>query len=155
MRLLPIWSQMSVMSLVPTILVMTKWKLSEWTDNPGKTRETKLSVLQILLVPFRIDRDSWPLLTHMTIRALCKACLEIWQLVFLRVCCKVTNWFRSWTNTCASSSVSIHQLQSTLRLEFWTFSLFIILLRITLFLVHHVHQCFWMDQEFSFFWSKQ
>ena len=37
--------------------------LSELTDNPGTTRGTKLSVLQIILFPFLVNRGSWPL-TH-------------------------------------------------------------------------------------------
>ena len=69
--------------------------LSELTDNLGTTRGSKLSVLQIILFPFWsiVALDRWP--THRSIRGLCKACLAIGQLTFLRVVALLRT--ESWT----------------------------------------------------------
>ena len=76
------------------------------TDNPGTTRGTKLSVLQIIVFPSLVNRGSRPQ-THSQEYP--------WSLQSLpsnrtagvsSKSCTVTNWFKSWTpNTCASKFV--------------------------------------------------
>ena len=73
--------------------------LPELTDNPGTTRGTKLSVLQIIFFSFLVNRGSWPL-TH--------SWEYPWSLQSLpsdrtagvtSSSCTVTNRFRSWKRT--------------------------------------------------------
>ena len=59
--------------------------LPELADNPGTTRGTKLSVLQIILFPswLIVAIDRWP--THKSIRGLRKGCLATGLQAFPRV----------------------------------------------------------------------
>ena len=76
--------------------------LPKLAENPGTARGTKLSVLETILFSSLVNRGFWPL-THRSIRGLRKACLTTARVS--SSCCTFSNWFKSWTITCASSWV--------------------------------------------------
>ena len=105
--------------------------LPELTDNPGKTRGTKLSVLQMMFFPFLLKRGSWPL-THsyehpwssqsaaFAKRGLRQACLAMGLQACYRVLARLrTDWGHERTLVPPRGCALLHQ-QPTLLQGFWT-----------------------------------
>ena len=88
----------------------------ELVENPGTTRGTKLSVLQTLLFP------SWLLTTEPLIGVswFSQSLPSDWTDGVSSRSCTVTNWFKSWTNTCASSWVCTSPSAVNTTVGFWT-----------------------------------
>ena len=59
--------------------------LLEHDDNPGTTRGTQLSIFQVIVVPFLVNRGVSPFVTRMNTRVLSKAYQAIELLAFHRV----------------------------------------------------------------------
>ena len=96
--------------------------LSGLVDNPGTTRGTKLSVLQITLFPSLVNRGFWPL-THSREYPWSSQRLPSNRAAgVLSNCYTVTNRFRSRTLV-PPRGFALLQLQSTPLLRFWTSSL--------------------------------
>ena len=79
--------------------------LPELVDNPGTTRGTKLSFLHMIVFPSLVNRDFWSL-THSQEYPWSSQSLPSDRTASVSSSnCTVTNRFRSWTKTCASSRV--------------------------------------------------
>ena len=79
--------------------------LLEYEDSLDTTRSTELSTVQVIVLPFWVNRGVAPFSTHMEIRVLRKTYEALESLAVSPSNCTVANRSRSWTKTGAYSFI--------------------------------------------------
>ena len=126
----------------------------ELTESSGTARDTKLSVFQIILFTFWVNRGSWPLTCSKQYPWSLQSLPSDRTAGVSSSSCTVTNWFKSWTKTCASSVVCTSPFAVNTTVGFQELFTVYTSSELNFFFAHHVHLCSWKDSELSLLWSR-
>ena len=119
--------------------------LPEPVENLVTTRDTKLSVLQMIVFPSLSNRGFWPQCSSQSFPS-----DEIADVS--STSCTVTNRFRLWTKTCASSCISTFLIDSQYHSRVLDLLKVSSSSELNSFFTNHVHWYSWIDCKFSLPW---